>query len=123
MPLMTSAQALLPLQRRPYPVSLLHKFGCGPMRIPTSAIKQGRTLTQAKLENQETQIRQLQGALRQMELDRARQQAELNTLSQFWTGNPAAAGAFPALSVGQIPGTQELTHAFFVWNFDRLGLV
>ena len=54
---------------------------------------------QAKLENQEAQIRELQGALRQMELDRARQQAELNTLSQLWTGAaPLPAGASSAPS-------------------------
>jgi hypothetical protein len=57
----------------------------------------GRRLAQAKLEHQETQIRELQGALRQMELDRARQQAELNTLSQLWTGaGPLPTRAFRA---------------------------
>ncbi len=44
---------------------------------------------QAKLEQQEAQIRDLQGSLRQMELERARQQAELDTLSRFCAGGGA----------------------------------
>ena len=38
------------------------------------------------MEQQEAQIRNLQGSLRQMELERARQQAELDTLSRFCAG-------------------------------------
>ena len=54
------------------------------------------TPSQAKLEQQEAQIHELQAALRQMELERARQQAELDTLSQFWAGGTAGAAQISA---------------------------